>query len=799
MIDVRTFVIACVCVLLQACGGGGGGTPNNPGGNSGNGSFTLSATSASFRIFAMPGQAFPEQTINMTVTNTTNVAGVGAAFPAGQGVPNWFHVVIVGTMPNFQVRLFPNSSTPPGRYTATLLLGTGDANGTVLSSREVAVTMDVIAPVSMANDPFSANFVFGADVSGVTFGRNVHADQGTWTATADVPWIAVPAGTQSGSATLSPVVDGSGLGIGTHVGHVRVQNAELAQGPGIILDVTINVEPPTIVLSRTSVVLGGADGTALDTQQLTASINTGTASHPWSLVLTDADQLGWMTSDTQNGSINGAQNAAVQLGFAPGVVDPGTRTGTARFNITVNGVVFSESVPVTLNFESHRLVPESVGVALSSFPARDRLQRILTVGSSLGRSDVPWTATSNQPWLSVTPSGESGDPLTLSASTASLAQNQSHIAEVTLASTDETIKRNETIRVALWVSGSNPTDLLSAPLMETQVQGLAVNPVEPLAYSVGFNNRIYVHNVYTGALVNTLQPAGLTHAVELGVSEDGRLLFVADLETGNTLVLNGNGQSSAVIATYASPDPPHFIPRYQFVSTRANGHSILWTAFSDVYDLETHSRIPLRNSDGALFTPSFSRIPVVTPDGTRMINIDGEHPLVANVFTQRFSMVGGKALHITDFHRTTNSTFQQSFNVGAAINASGTRVFADITAANGSSAATKPIRVDTTGPLVFLPDVPLSTVSYPEAITSTWDDRILYGLAFFADEVENNLLILDGNGGSIGSSTSGPNNGGRHRGNLAVSGDLFRVISTHVVPNGLDTPVSYVVSFYNLQ
>lgn len=231
MINVRAFVIACVCVLLQACGGGGGGgTPNNPGGNSGNGSFTLSASSASFRILAMPGQAFPDQTINMTVTNTRNVAGVGAAFPAGQGVPTWFNVVITGTMPNFQVRLTPNSFTPAGHYTATLLLGTGDANGTVLSSREVPVTMDVIAPVSVANAPFSANFIFGADVSGATFSRNVQANQGTWTVTADVPWLAVPAGTQSGSATLSPVISGSGLGIGTHVGHVRVQNGSSHKG-----------------------------------------------------------------------------------------------------------------------------------------------------------------------------------------------------------------------------------------------------------------------------------------------------------------------------------------------------------------------------------------------------------------------------------------------------------------------------------------------------------------------------------------------------------------------------------------
>jgi hypothetical protein len=141
---------------------------------------------------------------------------------------------------------------------------------------------------------------------------------------------------------------------------------------------------------------------------------------------------------------------------------------------------------------------------------------------------------------------------------------------------------------------------------------------------------------------------------------------------------------------------------------------------------------------------------------------------------------------------------QQSFNVGAGVNVSGTRVFTDITAADGTSSAALPIRVDATGPLVFLPEIPLSNVLYPEAIVSTWDDRILYGGALFADQADDNLLIFDGNGNTLGSSMSGPNNGGRHRGRLAVSGDLFRVVSTHVVPNGLNPPVSYVVSFYNL-
>jgi hypothetical protein len=160
-------------------------------------------------------------------------------------------------------------------------------------------------------------------------------------------------------------------------------------------------------------------------------------------------------------------------------------------------------------------------------------------------------------------------------------------------------------------------------------------------------------------------------------------------------------------------------------------------------------------------------------------------------------MIDGKAVHITDAHRTTNSTTQQSLNVGAAVNASGTRAFGDINANSGGPSAAKPMRVDETGPLVFLPDIPLTALTYPDAIASTWDDRILYGLTYYADESEDNLLILDGNGASLGASSSGPNTG-RHRSRLGVSGDLFRVVSTHVVPNGMNAPVSYAVSFYNL-
>jgi hypothetical protein len=72
---------------------------------------------------------------------------------------------------------------------------------------------------------------------------------------------------------------------------------------------------------------------------------------------------------------------------------------------------------------------------------------------------------------------------------------------------------------------------------------------------------------------------------------------------------------------------------------------------------------------------------------------------------------------------------------------------------------------------------------------------MIFGQGFYADEVQDNLLVFDSDGNALGSSMSGPNNGGRN--GLAFSGDLFRVVSTHVVPNGGSPPL-YVLSFYNL-
>jgi len=104
------------------------------------------------------------------------------------------------------------------------------------------------------------------------------------------------------------------------------------------------------------------------------------------------------------------------------------------------------------------------------------------------------------------------------------------------------------------------------------------------------------------------------------------------------------------------------------------------------------------------------------------------------------------------------------------------------------------------GQLSFLPDdLLVSTVKLPNSIRSTWDGRVFFGLSFNDNEVENNLLAFDADGNSLGGSMSGPNTHGRSSDTLAFSDDLFRVISTHIVPNPLnEPPVQFTISFYNL-
>jgi len=787
----RVVVPFALALLLNACGGGGGGgggggQPQQP-----NGSFTISATSATFTM--IQGAPAPSQTINLTVTAASGVAGVGAAFPASQGVPPWLTVGISGTMPNFVVSVQPNSFPVPGHYTATLLVGTGDASGNVLQSKSIAVTLDVSGQVvlSTPSGQVQTSFIFGHSSSTLPVQMNIQADNATWTMTSNVPWIVPPAGNNTGSQVVNATVDASTLAIGSHNGRVTVQNTQFPTN-SMTLDIVATVVAPTLTITTPNVVLGGADGLSATPQPFTASLNTGSASYPFAVVLTDDQSLGWMQSSVASGTVSELQSGSVNLSFDRTKVTPGSYNGTGRFDVTVKGVVFSASTPVKLNVESHRLYPEYDGVALSKFPSRSRLTRSMHVLSSRDKPNVPWTATSDQAWLTVTPAGVTGDTLTLTANAALVpSKDQSHFAFVTLASTDPTIDRTEKIRVGVWVSDNDPVPhLTTANLPGQGVRALAVNPVDPLVYSVSFSgtlpfdsNKIRIHNIYTGDASPFIDLPG-TEIWSLGVSSDGRLLFAFDHVSKQVFVMNA--ATGAAVTSYPSFDPSN-APQ-GFLSMRPNGFPMILTPVGEAFDTETHERIQMTMNGNISTATSFPDMRAVTVDGKRIIVADSVLHSVALLDQHVTVLGGGKKLEFTGVYSTPNVPIGNGpWDMALA----GQHAFINDSFDNGQAYEVG----DTT--LTPLPSFPVGPGSSGiQSIESTWDGRVFFQVLYIgAGTTADNVFVFDQLGNSLGSARYGSNRGGTARSIFGISDDLMRMVSSGSVPNGIITPVENVITF----
>ena len=196
-----------------------------------------------------------------------------------------------------------------------------------------------------------------------------------------------------------------------------------------------------------------------------------------------------------------------------------------------------------------RLLLPTNGVALSQFPSYNRLSRSVPVDLTANHGAVSWTATSNQPWLTVTQSGMTGQLITLTATPGTLTQNTAHIAIVTVSTSElgpAPVTAN--IHVSLWIGASDPQALTIAQ----QTESLATNPVEPWVYVNPGSTSIEVLNVYTGALVTTFNRVAPTIG-EIVVSPDGYQLFAVD--TTNYKIIELNAITGKQLASFSLDGP----------------------------------------------------------------------------------------------------------------------------------------------------------------------------------------------------------------------------------------------------
>ncbi len=493
--------LAAALALLSACGGGGGSS-----------GFAVSSHTLAFS--AEQGLGPSPGTIDLTVTNP-KAYQVGAAYTGGQVQPDWLWLAITpidGTHFQLQATVV-KTSMAVGSYSTSFLVGIVDADGNVLASEPVTVTLQVLV-----RPPYLDGFTPGA--------------------------------------FAFTEADGQPL------------------APGLFM-------------------LGLA-GTNPRTCAATVALQ---------------DDGGWLE----------VSPAAVTLGATPTTFTvtarpgqpAGIHTGQVTLHCLVDGVDLTQTIPATLTVDDHRLVPSAVGVPLVKSPTRSTLTRQLRISDSLGRAATPWSAAADQAWLSVTPAGTAPGTLTLTADPAGLGAG-THLAWITLSSSDASVGPVERIRVGLTVLDADPGRAFQAGYFGA----MAVSPVEPVVFVVrSTGTDIAGFDLNTGAEVRSF-PQVAASASRLTLSGDGTRLYAWD--GGIQRVLELDALSGAVLRTMGT-GAPYTDHTSGMAWVRPAGRPELLLPSTQVYDLETGFQIGdpfLQSAQGGSLVATADGAGVVTGSST---------------------------------------------------------------------------------------------------------------------------------------------------------------------------------------
>lgn len=671
MLKVHASVCGLVCLLLAACGGGGGGgSGSSSSGSSGGsnpppppppaiGAFNLSGTAMTFRAPRLHDVPASEGFL-MTVTGS-GVANVGASMKAGQTV-TWLDVNISGTSPNYLVTLRPNTTNlPVAIATTTVTVATSNAAGAVLATRDIAVTYDVYQGISITSQPIAQSFVYGGpDTSTTTFSLNALGR--SYTVTSEDSIVTAPAGTLTGNGPITLGIDASRLVPLDWQATVRV-TAVNDPADYLYVVVPVHVAFPTIGVSSASLVLGGDDGLgATLAGSLELKLDTGENAWPWTVEVQGFPVPAALTTPVTSGTMSGNTGATFTLSTERAQLQPGSYTATLHFSARVKFFDITRDVPLTVNWESQRLVPQYDGLSFYSNPTRAAPARQVVIRDSRGRTNIPWSATSDSPWLRIAPtSGVTGATVTVEVDPAGLASVALHNGHITLTSSNPSIERPETIRVGLWKGAAAPVPI-SKPLDFTS-GSIVTSPVEPYLYSIArrydpgpgaaadpqAGGLVRVYNVFTGGLVRSFQ-SGTTHPGSITISSDGTRLFVTDYTGPATLELDA--LSGTLLATHAAPNNEfaRYDERHGIEFLRVNGRPVVWPAFTPLstpvlpIDVETGQGLQLYSPEPDGGSPAgmpFDYFQVASPDGRFMYTASNTSGAVLGMLEQYFSVLGG--------------------------------------------------------------------------------------------------------------------------------------------------------------
>jgi hypothetical protein len=565
---------------------------------------------------------------------------------------NW----TVSTQASF-LKVSPASGSGDGTFTVSYD-STGVApNATVQGDITVSTSdgQKIVLPAGLQMLPAG----FSGDLNGFTVsavnGAPIPAHQvqfstgGQWSATAGQSWLAVTPGSGAGDGQLNISVDPARgkLGSGSYAGSFTLSAAGVSDR---VVPVNLTLTKAELSLSSAALTLGGAYGRDTAPVALTLGLNTQSNAWPWTLSGVPA----WASPSAASGMVS---QAGTSLQFAPNLsmLPVGTSSVLVTATAIVNGDTVVKPVTLSINRDQQKLVPSSVGVAMVSTPAWQRLSSTLNVRDNFGAGS-DWTAVSNQSWLSVS---RSGDMLTLSANPTGLQFDSTSYATVTITPANAGVTAPEVVRDALWKGSFTP---VVPTKIAKRYDRVVADPIRPLIYAHDSGSTIDVYNVYTGQRVATTAILGGSLG-DMALSPNGDRLYVYELGAPNLVVVDLN--TMAKQATWRLSVNPDAGARLKVA--RPNGEELVLTFDRGAYRAATGQRLDTPFTTGDI---------AVSPDGRRLF-IQNESALVAtlNAYDMDFSAMGGGTLFAAA-SRLGGSAGGTAAGEDLAISVDGTRIFA---------------------------------------------------------------------------------------------------------------------------
>ena len=406
------------------------------------GSLTFNSTNA--------GNASPASMgVILTVTGKPNLVAdnnvltfsyqAGTATPAAQTIhltssDNTTPLSFTATSNQPWLTVTPTTGNTPGTLTvsvnpAGLAANTYTGIITVNSTNAGNSSLSVLVNFVVANTPaLVANttvLTFDSQVNGsAPAAQTIHltsSDNTTplnFSATSNASWLTVSptSGTTPGALTVS--VNPAGLAANTYTGIITVNSTNASNSPISILVNFVTANTPSLVLDNNVLTFSYQAGTATPAAQtihLTSSDNTTP------LNFSATSNASWLTVSPTSGTTPGALTVSVN----PAGLAANTYTGIITVNSTNAG---NSSLSVLVNFvvaNTPTIVADN-NVLTFSYQAGTATPAAQTIHLTSSDNTTPlnFSATSNQPWLTVTPTtGNTPGTLTVSVNPNGLTAN----------------------------------------------------------------------------------------------------------------------------------------------------------------------------------------------------------------------------------------------------------------------------------------------------------------------------------------------------------------------------------------